>query len=229
VPLDIRAYQIHANFSHETMDQVVEMRMLDSSWNLGTKFAQFDLQYEHSIVGTADVGKIWYQFDVLGAHFTGVNQPRSHMLTDEAQKLVQMLVNQRVDGEQQLSISIEDVQVVERKDRVQPFRMKCGALAIQQTQFNPLEWDYYGQFGTLTRSWHLLLWKTGKFFDRNGLVLIVLAVVFGAVTLVRRRVARLQQRRVADDAETALLVQEDEEAPPLYDDVAEVEEKEVNS
>jgi hypothetical protein len=221
LPLSIQAFQIHANFSRATMSKVTEMHMLDASWFLGTK-PRFDLQYEHSLVGTKEPGKTWVQFDVLGAHFTSCKKPRSYMLDKEGQKMVQVLISQHLDNQQ---LYIEDIQVVERKDRVQPYRMKCGRLASTQTQYNPLEWDYYGQFGTLTRSWHLLLWKTGHFISRNGLVLIVLAVIFGAVTLVRRRVARLQQRHVADGAEIALLVHAYEEGPPQYDDAAEYEGK----
>ena len=223
LPLGIQAYQAHANLSRATVDKITEMHMLDSSWNLGTKFGRFDLQYEHSVVGTKAFGKTWIQFDVLGAHLTGCRKPRSYMLDKEGQKMVQVLVAQHPDHEQ---LFIEDIQVVERKDRLQPYRMDCGRLAILQTQYNPLEWDYYGQFGTMTRSWHLLLWKTGHFVSRNGLVLIIVAVVFGAVTLVRRRVDRLQQRSVVDDAEVALLAPEPDDVPPQYDQIADLEDKE---
>jgi len=226
LPLGIQAPQVHANLSRDTMDKVTDMEMLDTNWDLGTKFAHFDLQYEHSIVGTKELGKTWIQFDVLGAHLISCRKPRSYMLNKEGQRMVQVLINRHLDDQQ---LYIEDIQVVERKDRVQPFRMECGRLAIVQTQYNPLEWDYYGQFGTLTRSWHMLLWKTGHFFSRNGLVLIVLAVIFVAVTLVRRRLALLQKKSVVDDAEIALLAVEYEEAPPEYGDVVEHEDKDAKA
>jgi hypothetical protein len=223
MPLDITAFQTPANLSQNVMDKMTETQMLDRSFDLGTKFGRFDLQYEHTVIGTKEAGKIWIQFDIIGAHITGQNSG-SYLLDKQGQKMVQVLLREQMDMDTK-GLYIEDIQVVERKDRVQPLKMKCGRLAMVQTEFNPLEWDYYGQFGTLTRSWHLFLWKTSRFISRNGLVLIVLAIVAGAVTLVRRRVARQQKRVVVDDAEAALLAPEYEEAPPEYDDVPEVDEK----
>ncbi|KAF2682976.1 hypothetical protein K458DRAFT_244056, partial [Lentithecium fluviatile CBS 122367] len=151
MPLDLTAFQTAANLSQSTMDKMTEMQMLDRSFNLGTKYGCFELQYEHSLVGTGQTGKTWVQFDITGAHITGRN-PGSYMLDKEDQKMVQLLIREQVEPS---DLYIENIQVVERKERVQPFRMECGNLALLRTEFNPLEWDYYGQFGTLTRSWHL--------------------------------------------------------------------------
>lgn len=224
MPLEITAFQTPANLSNEVMGKMTSEQMLDPSWRLGTKFARFRLQYEHTLVATRVPGRNWIQFDVTGVHMRSQRNPGSYALDKEGQKMVQVQLRENAGTEQ---LYIEDVEVVERKDRVKPFQMSCGKLAMLQTDFNPLEWDYYGKIGTWSRTWHLMLWRTAHFFEANGLVLIVVALICGVVTLVRRRMMRRQEKAnayMADDAEAALLVVECDDAPPEYDDVPEFED-----
>jgi hypothetical protein len=226
LPLNITAFQTPANLSQNTMDKITETQMLDRSFDLGTKFKRFELQYRHTVVGTKQAGKVWIQFDIVGVHMNGQN-PGSYLLDKEGQKMVQVLLREQTDIGQ---LFIEDIQVIHGQDRTKPFMMKCGNLAMVQTEYNPMEWDYYGQFGTLSRSWHLLLWKTRHFVvSAKGFVIIIMAIVIGAVTLVKRRVARQQLKVIVNDAEAALLAPEYEEDPPEYGDVPDIDDKDAKA
>ena len=79
--------------------------------------------------------------------------------------------------EEKLHLSIKDIQVVERQARQQPILMACGKVAMVQTSYNPLEWDYYGKFGTWDRTMHKVLGEVGDFFDENGLYIILISII----------------------------------------------------
>ncbi|KAH7082668.1 hypothetical protein BKA63DRAFT_404309 [Paraphoma chrysanthemicola] len=218
LPLNINAYQVPTNISAE------EMQLL---WQGPTSGVQLPLQYEHTVLRTQENGKLWVQFDVTGLPLSESNDPRFPFLNGdlvkldmEEQKLVQVLLRNETND-----LSIEDIQVVARKDRAQPYRMKCGRLAMVQTAFDPTEWDEYGKFGTESRLQNMVASKIGEVwsdgFQRNSLLLPVgLLLAFGAFMLRRWYVRRQDERRdVEDDAEIALLNRDYEDAPPAYADI----------
>jgi hypothetical protein len=224
LPLDISAFQTPGNLTKETMSKMASQKMLDSSWRVGTKYGTFELQYEHTLLATNQPGEEWVQFDIIGAHRRGIN-PGSGVLDKDGQKMVQVLLRQDM-SDNAPTLSIKDIQVVERKDRVQPLKMKCGKLAIIKTVYDPREWDYYGQFGTFSRSWSVFVSKTLGFFWRSIPLLIIFAIIFSGFSIVRRVKKRNEERKleaVKDDAEAgaALLAPEYDDAPPEYVDASE--------
>lgn len=224
MPLLIHAFQVKANLSSLELAQAERFRLMDGSWNSDTEYGAFELQYEHTIVGTREPGKSWIQFDVTGILYTPeifTKNPNAHYeLRAEGQNLVQILLHETAEPHE---LFIEDVQVVDRKDRVQPYKMDCGRLAMAQTKFNPLEWDGFGQFGTWSR-WFNVLWSNVGSFFGNILVLLRFLVVLAPVILLFRWRARQQQHvnavPVGDDAALALLVGENADAPPDFEDVS---------
>jgi hypothetical protein len=227
LPLDISAFQTPANLTKETMGKMISQKMLDSSWKVGTKYGTFELQYEHSLLATEQPGEEWVQFDITGAHRRGIN-PGSGTLDKEGQKMVQLLLRQDM-SDSAPTLSIKDIQVVDREARVQPFRMKCGKLAMIRTVYDPREWDYYGQFGTFSRSWSVFISKTLGFFWRSIPLLVIFSIVFSGYTIVRRVKKRNEERTLEaakDDAEAgaALLGLEYDDALPEHVDATEARE-----
>lgn len=215
------------------MDNMTSMHMLDyDTWVLGTKYGSFELQYEHSLVGTRTFDRNWIQVDITAVHQRSVHNPGSAKLDKDGQRIVQVLLRQKIQGGKVLDkVYIEDIQVVERRDRVQPYKMNCGKFAIIKNEFNPLEWDYYGKFGTLERTWHRFFWGIGEFFDRNGLYVIIATIAFGMFSLVRWVKRRQQAKAIAQikvDAEVALLEPDFEDAPPQYFDIPEIKIEDVD-
>ncbi|KAF1950551.1 hypothetical protein CC80DRAFT_496791 [Byssothecium circinans] len=224
MPLAIKAFQTPANVSKDTMDKMVKSHMLDESFVLGTKYGKFELAYEHSVVGTEKPGRYYIQFDITDVHIRGSANPGSYSLNKEGQKVAQVLLQQDlVTG----ALHIEEVKTVERKDLAKPFLMKCGRFAIVKTVFNPLEWDSFGQFGSFSRGWNVLVHRTIKFLMGPGLLLIVLTAVVGGVMALKKRIAKRQGTvvLVENDAEAALLGNDYDDAPPEYDDVPEFDEE----
>ncbi|KAJ4299445.1 hypothetical protein N0V90_004690 [Kalmusia sp. IMI 367209] len=221
MPLFINAFQVNANLSLFHVDKMTSLHMMDKSWDLGVKYGLFELQYEHSIIGMREPGKSWIQFDITGIIYPSESREKNnhYELRAEGQKMVQILLRETAEPHE---LYMEDVQVVERKDRAQPYVMKCGRLAMAQTAFNPLEWDSYGKFGTWSRSFNLLLWNMGELFWNNLPLFVIMAILIPLVTLAHW-VVRRQQLRAAtsdvDDAETGLLEEDYEDAPPTYEGI----------
>lgn len=216
MPLHISTFQVNANFSKDHMDKAVEQQLMEASWNLGTKFGTFELQYEHTVVGTREPGKSWIQFDVTGIHY----YDKTHYeLRAESQKMVQILLRETAEPH---ALFMEEVQVVDRKDRAQPYVMDCGKLAMVQTSFNPLEWDHYGKLGTWSRSLNMMWFRMLHIFWDFLPLVIISIVVIPIVLFVRWVAKRGSQRKMdaaEDDAEAACLVVEHDDAPPEYEDV----------
>ncbi|KAF2643633.1 hypothetical protein P280DRAFT_466400 [Massarina eburnea CBS 473.64] len=224
MPLFINAFQTPANLSKATLDKMVESHMLDETFTLGTKYGAFELAYAHSVVGMQKRGRYWIQIDVTDVLVRGAHNPKSYNLTQDGQKMAQLLIKEdRVTG----ALKIEDLQLVERKDRAMPFKMKCGRFAIKTTMFNPREWDRFGKFDTFSRGWNVLVHSSIEFLLGPGLVLIILTAIVGAVTLVKKFIAKRQNNNELEDedAEAALLGNDYEDAPPEYEDVPELEEE----
>lgn len=207
MPLDIKATQIAANQTSEIAEMDGLEHISDPLWAPQTKAAKHDfwLQYEHSLLRDQEPDKFWVQFDITGWI---VAQNMDAVQMDKAgQKLAQVLVRKEAMSDE---LRIESVQVVERKDRMQPYRMKCGNLAIVKTAYNPNEWDKYGKFETWSRLAYLVLGKLGDFwsdsFEQNAHIFILALWLAITVFLVRRwHQARQHEKALAEeDAEIAL-------------------------
>lgn len=191
------------------------MHMLDDSWTVGTKYGSFDLQYEHAVVATHVRGRNWVQFDVLGIHMMHGHNQGKYFLDKQGQRMVQVLLREEPDSR---ALHIEEVQVVEREGKAKPFKMQCGKYAIVKTQYNPLEWDFYGKLGTVSRVWHLLAWKLHEYIMQIGFASILV------VGFIRWRFYQAQKRELAADRaweadlEAAALVYDYEDSPPDYDE-----------
>ncbi|KAF2027324.1 hypothetical protein EK21DRAFT_72244 [Setomelanomma holmii] len=217
-PPYINAYQVPSNISTAEMS--------DPFFGPRTTSVQMPLKYVHTVLRTQENGKMWVQFDVTGLPLHESNDPSAPYLDGdtiemdkEGQKLVQILLRNETDN-----LTIEDVQVVARKDRAQPYRMKCGRLAMVQTTYDPTEWDEYGKVGTESRLWNLVASKISEVWEEylqhdTVLIPVVFVLAFAIVMLRRWYVQRQQEKTPAqDDAEIALLTSEYEDAPPVYAD-----------
>jgi hypothetical protein len=175
------------------------------------------LRYEHTVLRTQEQGRLWIQFDVTGLPLDQIQDSRYPSLVGEPvildkreQKLVQLLLQQHSETDE---LFILDVQVVARADRVQPYRMKCGRLAMIQTMYDPREWDKYGKYGTWARVHNFVLGEVGVW---------PLVLSLAGLCVLLRRWCQQRQREVTameGDAEIALLVAEYEDAPPAYADI----------
>jgi hypothetical protein len=174
------------------------------------------LQYEHTVLRTEELDQHWVQFDVTGLPFDAMKDPRypplaaeAMMLDKKEQKLVQLRLQRQPETDE---LFIQEIQVVARADRVQPYRMKCGRLAMVQTSYDPREWDKFGKFGTWERMQNRVMGEIGTWSLALSLALFVLVI---------RRVYQQRQQEVEDDAEFALLDAEYgyNDAPPAYADI----------
>lgn len=207
MPLDIRVSQVASNQTFESLD-ITDGALRDGlsqDPQTSTTNQKLWLQYEHSLLRDKDPRKFWVQFDVTG-WILEETIDRVHM-DKEGQKLVQMLLSKESNENE---LRIEDIQVVERKDRIEPYRMKCGKLAIVQTVYDPSEWDRFGKLGTSSRLGNLVLGKLGDFWyehlQANARIFLLALWLAITVFLVRRwHHARQQEKDLAEeDAEIAL-------------------------
>lgn len=218
MPLNINAWQVPANV---TTDDMKLPWLGPIVWGV-----QLPLQYEHTVLRTEEAGQLWIQFDVTGLPLSETNDPRFPylggepvMLDGEDRKLVQLLLRQQNETSEMF---IEDIQVVTRKDRAQPYRMKCGRLAMVRTTFDPTEWDEYGKIGTSSRVQNLVVGKVGDFWSdyvEPNMVVLALALwlAIGVIMFRRQYWQRQQEKRLLDgDAEFALPGLGYEDAPPAY-------------
>jgi hypothetical protein len=175
--------------------------------------------YQHTVLRTQEHGQLWVQLDITGLAPRDMDPSRGKALglDREGQKLVQLLLRQEKDTNE---LSIEDIQIVSRAERVQPYRMKCGRLAMVQTFFDPQEWDDYGRFGTWERTKNLVTGKISDMQHSQFVLPLAILLAFGVVMLRWWRQKREQEKTlVLDDAETALLSSEYTDAPPAYTDI----------
>jgi hypothetical protein len=221
MPLNINAWQVPANI---TTDDMTLLWLGPTAWGV-----QLPLQYEHTVLRTEEVGQLWIQFDVTGLPLGKSNDPRFPYLDAEPvtldgadRKIVQLLLRQQNETSE---MSIEDIQVVSRQDRAQPYRMKCGRLAMVRTAFDPADWDEYGKTGTSERTKNLIVGKVGDFWSdyvqNNMLVIPIALLLLLCIGALRRWYGRRQQEKdcVDDDTEIALLSSGYEDAPPAYADI----------
>lgn len=225
MPLYINAYQTVSNITQDTMDKLVSERLLDPDFAWQTKYHEFPLQYEHVLLRTKTPGQWWMQLDILGLQYGEDGEPLR--FPDENHKLVQVLVKQvrtklDYEVEEHEELSIEDIQIVERSQRAQPTRMKCGKLAMVKTTFDPNEWDEYGKLGSWTRVWNMVFGKIGQFWEdylQHNALLLPLYLVLAFVIFFARVYYKKRQQSKTMDAEYALLEAADEDLPPAYADI----------
>ncbi|KAF2008147.1 hypothetical protein P154DRAFT_16511 [Amniculicola lignicola CBS 123094] len=224
LPADISAFQTPANLSAETMGKMVRQNMLDRSWALGTKYGQFELEYEHALLETEVMGNQWLQFDIKAIHIRQSRNSGGYRLKKEGQKMVQMLLRQQIQENVRV-MTINDISIIahtDEKELKKPIMMPCGKPAVVRTSFNPLEWDYYGQFGTATRAWHKIYWGTGEMLWGSRFLIIITIIAAGSYSIVQCcvRRSRAATKLIGEDAEAALLGDEDEaydEPPSTYE------------
>ncbi|CAO2650034.1 Nn.00g013260.m01.CDS01 [Neocucurbitaria sp. VM-36] len=214
MPLHINALQVPADISVAVMAQLIDGNLDPSFWSL---VMRYPLQYEHTLLRTEVPKKWWVQFDVTGLAFGETIDPVK--MDQEGQKMVEILLGKQ---ENSTDLFIETLQVVERKDRVQPLRMKCGRLAMVQTSFDPNEWDEYGKLGTWTRMWSVFVSKLGDFWSeslqQDDLLLPLALLLAFSIVMARRWYQQRQQVKEVEEEEmeTALLSSYYEDAPPAY-------------
>jgi hypothetical protein len=222
MPLFLKGLQVPANVTWDDMTQLWQQPSM-----LG---GHLPLQYEHTVLRTEDPGQLVFQFDVTGlpsqdtndTHYRTLDAAPMMRLEGEHRKLVQLVMREDKNTHKML---IDDIKVVARKDRALPYRMKCGSLAMEQTAFNPMEWDEYGKIGTSVRSLKLVLSKIGefgfKYLQHSSLVLPVALLLVLGLVMFQCRIWQRQQKMDSfdDDAEDALLGSEFKDAPPAYADI----------
>lgn len=67
-PVRIYAFQAPANLLDETVRQIIDIKMLDDSWHVGTNTATFELSYEHALMGSC--ANRLLQFDATRVHIS---------------------------------------------------------------------------------------------------------------------------------------------------------------
>jgi hypothetical protein len=215
LPLDAKPPSINAP---QLPTNITANNLKSNGYDILPWVMMLPLQYEHTVLRTQEQDQLWVQFDVTGLPLDQIQDPRYPSLVGEPvaldkkeQKLVQLLLQQQSQTDE---LFIKDVQVVTRADRVQPYRMKCGRLAMVQTTYDPREWDKYGKYGTWIRMYNFVLGEIGMW---------PLALSFaGLFVLLSRRLrqqGRHQVTALEDDTEIALLAAEHEDAPPAYADI----------
>ncbi|KAF2267172.1 hypothetical protein CC78DRAFT_577373 [Lojkania enalia] len=224
LPLSLYAYQTNANLSAGIMTKMAHMHMLDdATWIVGTKYGRFELQYEHTLLATESPVEEYLQFDVTAIHMRSTYNPGSAKLNNGEQKMVQLLLGRQF-VEDQVNTVIKDIQLVTRQDREQPIKMPCGKTAMIQTEYNPLEWDYYGKFGTWSRAMHRLLWTLGSFLQHNAPFIIIFSIICKVIIVrrhINRRKAQAAELLGEEDTEAAVpLASEYGDAPPRYSEEA---------
>jgi len=215
MPLHINAMQVPTETEQDETDPADEE---DLELNKHRRM-MFPLQYQHIIFRADEPEHLWLQFNVTGLPWGETPEP-----IKMGQKVVQILLRKEYDENFEYDgnlggnyiLGIEDVQVVEAKDKLQPPRMKCGKLAMVQTTFDPSEWDQYGRVGTWSRTWNTLVGKLH--LGKNALLLPLFALLAASLVMVHRLFLRRQQENFGtdSDAETALLGRD---APPPYADI----------
>lgn len=213
MPLFINAYQVLANTSQEALDSIVREGMLDRNYTGQTEYIHFPVMYEHTLLKTKNAGQWWLQFEVTGLHWRFSNY----------QKIVQMLVKeQKREGGQGHSLTIEDFRVVGHDERERPLKMKCGKPAMVKTSFKPSEWDKYGKLHSWSHGWNKTIGTIGNWLSyvQHNALLLPLGLLVAFVIFFTRVWCQRGQQDKAMDAEYALLdTMEVDDLPPAYSSI----------
>ncbi|KAF2503081.1 hypothetical protein BU16DRAFT_555105 [Lophium mytilinum] len=210
LPAKIYSFQVPANLSANVMHKMVDMRMMDSSWMVGTQYGSFEISFEHTTMMTNERLVQLLQFDITHAEIRGEN-PGVALLNQPKQKLIQLKLSHENIQE---GLKIKSIELVEQGEKMTHAIMPCGKEAPRFTQvFRFTEWDYYGHIGTLKWTWNKTIGETGDWISDHSFLLAALAIVL--IVLKRRINQRRKAKRAIDDPEAALLiVEDDEEAAP---------------
>ncbi|KAJ4384997.1 hypothetical protein N0V86_000602 [Didymella sp. IMI 355093] len=217
MPLYVNAYQVADNLTQDALDSIIQIGMLDADFKGDTDYSVTPaLQYEHTLLKTKTPGEWYIQFDMTGMQY-GIYPEPLHFDLDR--RLVQILVKEQKTGNDGRTLSIEDIQIIERSERAQPIKMKCGKLAMVKTSFVPSEWDKYGRLGSWSRLWNMVSLKISQYwfdnFQHNALVLPLALMLAFFIFFARVWYERRQQDKTTD-AEYALLDCDHDELPPAY-------------
>lgn len=178
------------------MRLIIDMKMLDESWHVGTKFAMSELSYQHTLMeGCADH---LLQFDVTRVDISAGSNQGGGELSQAGQKLVELrlISDNGVEG-----LIIQNVTLKERAQRARanlaPYWRGSDA-PIRRTVFLVKEWDYYGRHGTWSRTWHVFSSTVGNWFFDFLPIFILFGIVSVCFFLILRIVGR--RRRGAEGA-----------------------------
>ena len=187
------------------MSKIIEMKMLDESWNVGTKYGTFELSYSHTTMLEDRYTEI-LQFDITHIDISTGSNPGGKALDQPGQKLVQMRLSREnfEDG-----LKIKTIELVDRENAMKDtkFKRPCGRESPIRTVFRSTEWDYYGHIGTWERTFHLTYWKVGEWLYNHIALFILTGICFAGYFLILRRTRRQQRAagRGEEDVEAALL------------------------
>ncbi|KAF2817106.1 uncharacterized protein BDZ99DRAFT_404513 [Mytilinidion resinicola] len=213
LPANIYSYQVPANLSADIMRKMVDMRMMDKSWNVGTQYGSFEISFEQTTMMTNERLVQLLQFDITHAEIRWIQNPGVALLNQPKQKLIQLKLSQENMRE---GLKIKSIELVEQGEKITHAKMPCGKEAPRFTQvFRATEWDYYGHIGTLAWTWKKATGEaTDWLFDHTYLLF---ALVFVLVFLRRRIQQRREAKRAIEDPEAGLLIiEDDEEAAPEH-------------
>lgn len=221
MPLFVNAYQVADNLTQEALDSIIHAGMLESDFKGDTNYMITPpLQYEHTLLKTKTPGQWWIQFDMTGMQYGKFAEP---LHFDPDRRLVQILVKeQKVENEEGHSLFIKDIQIIERSQRAQPIKMKCGKLAMVRTAFDPNEWDKYGKLGSWSRFWNMVSIKISHYWSDNiqhNALALPLALMLAFVIFFARVWYQRRQQDKTMDAEYALLETEHDDLPPAYSNI----------
>jgi hypothetical protein len=194
------------------MGKMVDMQMMDSSWKVGTKYGDFEISYEHTIMMTEERHVQLLQFVVTHAEKRERN-PGSAVLDKPKQKLIQMKLSRE---HMNAGLKIKSIELVEQGEKITHARMPCGKEAPRFTQvYRVTEWDYYGHIGTWSRTWHKMTSDGADWlFDHMPHFMIVALIL--SVVVIRRRIirARAAMKAIEDPEAVRFIVEDDEEGTP---------------
>ena len=205
------------------MQKIISMQMLDESWNVGTQYGQFGLSYNYTVIRQDNYGELLL-FDITNVDIIYGSTPGGKELSWPNQQMVQIRLR-REPGIDELKI--HTIKLVDRFDPTPYTNLPCRT-SIVRSIFRSTEWDYYGHQGTWTRTWHIISWTFGDFFESNMVIFIPLGVLLLASYVIRRiatRSRRTKMKKSVRDPEVAFLKVDDEKA--LLQELVEREEYNV--
>jgi len=209
LPAKVFAYQVPANLSANIMDKMIDMKMMDNSWNVGTQYGNFEISFEHTTMMTEEHLVQLLQFDITHADYRYGQNPGVAILNQPEQKLIQLKLSRESMA---VGLKIKSIELVQQGEKITKAIMPCGKQAPRFTQvFRATEWDYYGHIGT----W---LWTFNKITDEGadwafGHIphFVIAALIIGLVVIRRRILQKREAKNAIEDLEAALLIVEDDE------------------
>ncbi|KAG9228583.1 hypothetical protein BJ875DRAFT_412345 [Amylocarpus encephaloides] len=206
LPTAVYAFQVPANLTSDTMQKMVDMQMMDKSFNVGTKYGMFELSYEHTTtLDSPDVEVL--RFNVTNVDITSGRLKGGFTMSRDEQKAVELqLTYTKEEG-----MRISSIGLVGREDAILHGKMACGKDApVINFVYRTTEWDYYGHIGSWSRTFSLM-WEEGlKSLISKIPLMIIVSALCGAIALARKRsLQRLAEHKAA--AEGGFFMVDEEE------------------